>query len=45
VIGAAYLGVGMQAGPAVSAVLLYQLATYRRPGWLRRRSLPRQGYM
>ena len=45
VIGAVYLGVGMQAGPAVSAVLLYQLATYWLPGWLCRRSLPHQGYM
>jgi hypothetical protein len=29
VIGAAYLGVGMQAGPTVSAVLLYQPS----PNW------------
>ena len=36
-------GVGMQAGPAVSAVLLYRLATYWLPvlpGW---RSLPHRG--
>lgn len=37
VIGAVYLGVGMQPGPAVSAVWLYRLATYWLPvlpGWL-----------
>ena len=38
-------GVGMQAGPAVSAVLLYRLATYWLPvlpGWLCWRSLQRR---
>ena len=45
VIGAVYLGVGMQAGPAVSAVLLYRLATYWRPGWLCWLSLRHRGYM
>jgi len=41
-------GVGMQAGPAVSAVLLYRLATYWLPvlpGWLCWRSLQRRGYV
>ena len=40
-------GVGMQAGPAVSAVLLYRLATYWLPvlpGWLSRRSLQHREY-
>jgi uncharacterized protein (TIRG00374 family) len=41
-------GVGMQPGPAVSAVLLYRLATYWLPvlpGWLCWRSLQHQGYV
>jgi uncharacterized membrane protein YbhN (UPF0104 family) len=41
-------GVGMQAGPAVSAVLLYRLATYWLPvlpGWLSWRFLQRRGYV
>jgi undecaprenyl-diphosphatase len=41
-------GVGMQAGPAVSAVLLYRLATYWLPvlpGWLSWRSLQHRGYV
>ena len=41
-------GVGMQAGPAVSAVLLYRLATYWLPvlpGWLCWRSLQHRGYV
>ena len=41
-------GVGMQAGPAVSAVLLYRLATYWlpvAPGWLSWRALLRRGYV
>jgi len=41
-------GVGMQDGPAVSAVLLYRLATYWLPvlpGWLCWRSLQRRGYV
>ena len=41
-------GVGMQAGPAVSAVLLYRLATYWlpvAPGWLCWRALLRRGYV
>jgi undecaprenyl-diphosphatase len=41
-------GVGMQAGPAVSAVLLYRLATYWlpvAPGWLAWRVLQRRGYV
>jgi len=41
-------GVGMQPGPAVSAVLLYRLATYWLPvlpGWLSWRSLQRRGYV
>ena len=41
-------GVGMQAGPAVSAVLLYRLATYWLPvlpGWLCWRFLPHRGYV
>jgi undecaprenyl-diphosphatase len=41
-------GVGMQAGPAVSAVLLYRLATYWlpvAPGWLSWRALQRRGYV
>ena len=41
-------GVGMQAGPAVSAVLLYRLATYWlpiAPGWLSWRALLRQDYV
>ena len=40
-------GVGMQPGPAVSAVLLYRLATYWLPvlpGWLCWRSLQHRGY-
>jgi NAD(P)-dependent dehydrogenase (short-subunit alcohol dehydrogenase family) len=45
VIGAVYLGVGMQAGPTASAVLLYRLATYWLPGWLCWRSLQHRGYM
>ena len=36
VIGAVYLGVGMQAGPAVSAGV---------PGWLCWRSLQHRGYL
>src|SRR5262249_61740289 len=39
-------GVGMAAGPAVSAVLLYRLATYWlpvAPGWLCWRGLQRRG--
>src|SRR5215468_5335775 len=41
-------GVGMQAGPAVSAVLLYRLATYWlpvMPGWLSWRFLQRREYL
>jgi len=41
-------GVGMQAGPAVSAVLLYRLATYWLPvlpGWLSWRLLQRREYL
>jgi uncharacterized protein (TIRG00374 family) len=41
-------GVGMQAGPAVSAVLLYRLATYWLPvlpGWLAWRALLRREYV
>ena len=41
-------GVGMLAGPAVSAVLLYRLATYWlpvAPGWLCWRELQRRGYI
>jgi uncharacterized membrane protein YbhN (UPF0104 family) len=41
-------GVGMQAGPAVSAVLLYRLVTYWlpvAPGWLSWRALQRRGYV
>ncbi|HEY5989352.1 MAG TPA: lysylphosphatidylglycerol synthase domain-containing protein, partial [Streptosporangiaceae bacterium] len=41
-------GVGMQAGPAVSAVLLYRLATYWlpvAPGWLSWRALLRREYV
>ena len=41
-------GVGMLAGPAVSAVLLYRLATYWlpvAPGWLSWRALLRRGYV
>ena len=41
-------GVGMRAGPAVSAVLLYRLATYWlpvAPGWLSWRALLRRGYV
>ena len=37
-------GVGMQARPAVWAVLLYRLATYWLPGWLSRRSLQHREY-
>ena len=40
-------GVGMQARPAVWAVLLYWLATYWLPvlpGWLSRRSLQHREY-
>ena len=41
-------GVGMQPGPAVSAVLLYRLATYWLPvlpGWLSWRLLQHRGYV
>ena len=41
-------GVGMQAGPAVSAVLLYRLTTYWLPilpGWLSWRFLQRREYL
>ena len=41
-------GVGMQPGPAVSAMLLYRLATYWLPvlpGWLCWRSLQHRGYV
>ncbi|HTP17229.1 MAG TPA: lysylphosphatidylglycerol synthase domain-containing protein [Streptosporangiaceae bacterium] len=41
-------GVGMRAGPAVSAVLLYRLATYWLPvlpGWLSWRFLQHRGYV
>ncbi len=41
-------GVGMHPGPAVSAVLLYRLATYWLPvlpGWLSWRSLQHRGYV
>jgi undecaprenyl-diphosphatase len=41
-------GVGVQAGPAVSAVLLYRLATYWLPvlpGWLSFRFLQRREYV
>jgi hypothetical protein len=41
-------GAGMQPGPAVSAVLLYRLATYWLPvlpGWLCWRSLQHHGYV
>jgi len=40
--------VGMQAGPAVSAALLYRLATYWlpiAPGWLSWRALLRRDYV
>jgi hypothetical protein len=45
VIGAVHVGAGMQAGPAVSAVLPYRLATYWRPGWLCWRSRQHRGHM
>ena len=41
-------GVGIAAGPAFSAVLLYRLATYRlpvAPGWLSWRVLQRREYV
>jgi undecaprenyl-diphosphatase len=41
-------GVGMHAGPAVSAVVLYRLATYWLPvlpGWLSWRYLQRKEYL
>ncbi|HEY1346675.1 MAG TPA: lysylphosphatidylglycerol synthase domain-containing protein, partial [Streptosporangiaceae bacterium] len=41
-------GVGMQAGPAVSAVILYRLTTYWLPilpGWLSWRFLQRREYL
>ncbi len=41
-------GVGMHAGPAVSAVLSYRLATYWlsiAPGWLSRRFLQKRDYV
>ena len=41
-------GVGMQPGPAVSAVLLYRLATYWLPvlpGWLSWQSMQHRGYV
>jgi undecaprenyl-diphosphatase len=41
-------GIGMPAGPAVSAVLLYRLATYWlpvAPGWLSWRALLRRDYV
>ncbi len=41
-------GVGMQAGPAVSAVLVYRISTYWLPvlpGWLSWRFLQRRGYV
>jgi glycosyltransferase 2 family protein len=41
-------GTGMQAGPAVSAVLLYRLATYWlpiAPGWLSWRALLWRDYV
>jgi hypothetical protein len=41
-------GVGTQAGPAVSAVLLYRLGTYWLPmlrGWLSWRSPQHRGYV
>jgi glycosyltransferase 2 family protein len=41
-------GVGIAAGPAVSAVLLYRLATYWlpvAPGWLAWRALQRREYV
>ena len=51
-IGAALVagltGAGMQARPAVSAVLLYRLATYWLPvlpGWLSWQSLQHRGYV
>jgi glycosyltransferase 2 family protein len=45
---AGLIAVGMQAGPAVSAVLLYRLATYWlpvAPGWLSWRALLRREYV
>jgi uncharacterized protein (TIRG00374 family) len=45
---AGLIGAGMQAGPAVSAVLLYRLATYWlpvAPGWLCWRALLRREYV
>jgi glycosyltransferase 2 family protein len=45
---AGLMGVGMHAGPAVSAVLLYRLATYWLPvlpGWLSWRFLQRREYV
>ena len=45
---AGLIGVGLQAGPAVSAVLLYRLATYWlpvAPGWLSWRALLRREYV
>ena len=47
-LAAGLAGVGMQAGPAVSAVLLDRLATYWPPalrGWLSWRSLQCRGYV
>ena len=47
-VRACLTGVGMQPGPAVSAVLLYRLATYRLPvlpGRLCWQSLPHRGYV
>jgi hypothetical protein len=45
VIGAVYLGVGMQAGSAVSAVLLYRRASCWLPGQLCWRSLQHRRYV
>ena len=45
---AGLIGVGLAAGPAVSAVLLYRLATYWLPivpGWLAWRWLQRKEYL
>ncbi len=45
---AGLIGIGISSGPAVSAVLIYRLATYWLPvlpGWLSWRLLQRRGYV
>jgi uncharacterized membrane protein YbhN (UPF0104 family) len=45
---AGLMGIGISSGPAVSAVLLYRLATYWLPvppGWLSWRLLQRMDYI